>query len=59
MSTKKPRCMITVDDELFQDIEDFRFERRFQNRSEAALYLLQLGLEKIKEEEAKEQEEDK
>lgn len=55
MSTKKPRCMITVDDELFQEIEDFRFERRFQNRSEAALYILRLGFEKIKEDEAKEE----
>lgn len=48
MPTLKPRCTVTVDDELFKEIEDFRFEHRFQNRSEAALYLLQLGLEAAK-----------
>ena len=35
MATDKPRYTVSVDAELFQKIEDFRFEHRFQTRSEA------------------------
>ena len=35
---------------MFNAIEDFRFERRFQTRSEATTELIQLGLEQIKKE---------
>lgn len=55
MATKKPRYMISVDDAMFNAIEDFRFERRFQTRSEATTELIRLGLEQLK----KEQEETK
>ena len=55
MATKKPRYMISVDNDMFNAIEDFRFERRFQTRSEATTELIRLGLEQIK----KEQEEQK
>lgn len=55
MATKKPRYMISVDDDMFNAIEDFRFERRFQTRSEATAELIRLGLEQLK----KEQEEQK
>lgn len=47
--------MISVDDAMFNAIEDFRFERRFQTRSEATTELIRLGLEQLK----KEQEETK
>lgn len=50
MATKKPRYMISVDDDMFNAIEDFRFERRFQTRSEATAELIRLGLEAIKKE---------
>lgn len=53
MATKKPRYMISVDDDMFNAIEDFRFERRFQTRSEATTELIRLGLEQLKKEEAK------
>ena len=33
MATDRPRYTVSVDNELFQQIEDFRFERRFQTRS--------------------------
>lgn len=39
--------MISVDDEMFQAIEDFRFENRFQTRSEATAELIRLGLETL------------
>lgn len=50
MATDKPRYTVSVDNELFQQIEDFRFERRFQTRSEATVELICLGLEQLKKE---------
>ena len=52
MATDRPRYTVSVDNELFQQIEDFRFERRFQTRSEATVELIRLGLEQLKKEEA-------
>lgn len=48
MATDKPRYTVSVDNELFQRIEDFRFEHRFQTRSEATVELIRLGLEYLK-----------
>ena len=48
MATKKPRYMISVDDDMFAEIEDFRYEKRFPTRSEATAELIRLGLEAIK-----------
>ena len=50
MATDKPRYTVSVDNDLFQQIEDFRFERRFQTRSEATVELIRLGLEALKKE---------
>lgn len=50
MATKKHRYMISVDDGMFEAIEDFRFERRFSTRSEATSELIRLGLEVIAKE---------
>ena len=47
MATDKMRYTVSVDRELFQQIEDFRFERRFQTRSEATVELIRLGLEQL------------
>lgn len=44
MATNRARYTVSVDDEMFQQIEDFRFERRFQTRSEATVELIRLGL---------------
>ena len=51
MATNKPRYTVSVDDDLFQKIEDFRFEHRYQTRSEATVELIRLGLEALKREE--------
>lgn len=48
MATTKPRYMVSVDNELFQELEDFRFSQRYQTRSEATTVLLRLGLEAFK-----------
>jgi transcriptional regulator with XRE-family HTH domain len=45
MATEKMRYTVSVDQDLFQKIEDFRFEKRFQTRSEATVELIRLGLE--------------
>lgn len=45
MATQRKRYMISVDDEMFTAIEDYRFENRFQTRSEATTELIRLGLE--------------
>lgn len=50
MATQRPRYTVSVDHEMFQQIEDFRFERRFQTRSEATVELIRLGLEALKKE---------
>lgn len=52
MATDKPRYTVSVDDELFKKIEDFRFEHRFQTRSEATVELIRLGLEQLEKEQA-------
>ena len=47
MGSNKPRYSITVDDEMFKKIEDFRFDNRFQTRNQATVELIRLGLEAI------------
>ena len=45
MPTEKPRYCITVDDETLKEIDDFRFENRYNSRSKATLELIRMGLE--------------
>ena len=45
--TDKHRYTVSVDEELFQKIEDFRFENRYQSRAEATVELIRLGLEAL------------
>ena len=47
MSTNKARYTVSVDNKLFQQIEDFRFENRFQTRADATVKLIRLGLEVV------------
>jgi metal-responsive CopG/Arc/MetJ family transcriptional regulator len=44
IATNKARYTVSVDNELFKKIEDFRFDHRFQTRSEATAELIRLGL---------------
>ncbi len=50
MATERPRYTVSVDNEMFQQIEDFRFERRFNTRSEATVELIRLGLKALNQE---------
>ncbi len=45
MSTDKPRSSITFDEELFKRLEDYRFENRCKNRSQAVVELVRKGLD--------------
>lgn len=49
MATKRQRYMISVDDEMFNEIEDFRFGKRYNTRSDATQALIHLGLEYLRE----------
>ena len=53
LATNKPRYTVSVDEEMFQAIENFRFENRFQTRSEATVELIRLGLEALEEQKNK------
>ena len=53
MATDKPRYTVSVTNEMFEAIEDFRFKNRYQTRSEATAGLIHLGLEQNKKEEGK------
>ena len=58
MATNRARYTVSVDNDMFQKIEDFRFENRYQTRSEATVELIRLCLkviEKQKKEEKKEE----
>lgn len=50
MATKRPRYMISVNEKMFKEIEDFRYQKRFPTRSEATTELIRLGLESLKKE---------
>lgn len=54
MPTTKPQFTIVVDKESLKEIEDYRFEKRFPNRSKAINDLIKKGLEAVKQEEEKE-----
>ena len=45
MPTDKPRFSITIDDELFKRLEDYRFENRCSNRSQAVVELIRQSLD--------------
>ena len=53
MPTEKPRFTVIVDEELLKQIDDFRFENRYPSRSAATLELIRLGIQQIKKEKNK------
>lgn len=53
MPTEKPRYTITLDEEMLKKIDDFRFENRFANRTQATLELIRIGMEALEEQQKK------
>ena len=47
MATDRARYTVSVDAEMFERIEDYRFGHRFNTRSEATVELIRLGLEAL------------
>ena len=50
MPTEKPRYTITLDEDMLKKIDDFRFENRYPNRTQATLALIRLGIEALEKE---------
>ena len=49
MATQKPRYSITLDKDMFEEVENFRFEHRYQTRNQATIALIRLGLDAVRE----------
>lgn len=47
MATEKQRFSITVNDELYRKIEDFRFEKRIKSQSKAVNELMEIGFDAL------------
>mgnify|MGYP001393497864 CR=1 FL=1 len=45
--TKNTQVLVTIPNELLQEIEDYQFENRFKNRNEAIRDLIKKGLESV------------
>lgn len=52
MPTDKPRYTIIVDEDMLEEIDNYRFENRFKSRSAATLDLIRIGIEQLKKEQA-------
>ena len=46
---KKPMTTVVFDEDTFEHIEDFRFNNRFPNRSQAVLFLIRAGMDALKD----------
>jgi len=44
MPTEKPRFTITMDETLYNQIEEFKFNKRYKNQTKAVLALIEKGL---------------
>lgn len=51
MPTKMPRFTIAIPQDVFNELEDYRFEKRYASRSKATVDILKLGLEALKKQE--------
>ncbi len=47
MTTEKPRILLTVDDELLERIDDYRYGNRIPSRSEAIRRLIEDALKQF------------
>ena len=56
MPTNNPRFCITVSSEMLEEIDNFRFEKRYNSRSQATVELIRLGIDALKKETCDEQE---
>ena len=50
MPTKNPRFTISMDDDLYKRIEDYRYTHRMKSQTQAVIALMRSGLESLEEE---------
>ncbi len=50
MTTTKPQFTVVLDKDLYDAIEDFRFNNRFSSRGKALNYVLRAGMAALAEE---------
>lgn len=50
MATDKARYTVSVDEDMFEKIETFRYENRYPTRSAATVELIRLGLASLEQE---------
>ena len=48
MPTNNPRFCITVSSDMLEEIDNFRFDNRFNSRSQATVELIRLGIDALK-----------
>lgn len=53
MPTDKPRITFTLDEATLKAVEDYKFRYRMKNQSQAILSLIDIGMARIKAEDAK------
>jgi metal-responsive CopG/Arc/MetJ family transcriptional regulator len=53
MERKSPAISITLPKDLLNRVDDFRFDNRFNNRSEAIRHLVEKGLKEYKRKSSK------
>jgi metal-responsive CopG/Arc/MetJ family transcriptional regulator len=53
MERKSPAISITLPEELLKRIDDFRFDNRFNNRSEAIRHLIEKALKEFEKKASK------
>lgn len=53
MATDLHRYSISLDDETFEQIENYRYDNRFPTRSSATVELIKLGLEALEKSHSK------
>ena len=58
MPTDKPRFTITMDEDLYRKVENFKFQYRYKNQTQAVLALIDLGIESLKEKSSAKEEEE-
>lgn len=51
MATEKARYTVSVDEDMFEKIETFRYTNRYPTRSAATVELIRLGLASLEQEE--------
>ena len=47
MPTSKPRFMVTVSDEMYKQIENYRFDNRCKSQTQAINELIELGIKRF------------